>query len=205
MLKLSRQKRILSILQAEGSVELGELARLLPDVSRVTLRRDIAELAEAGSLKRTHGGAVLPDAAVLKMASRRPHLVSSEEMTSELDGLDGVILPPVTGRGADALRRQITRTGIPFLAESAAQTGDIYLGPDNHQAGLELGQVAGRALGKSRAVVLMICQPDLANTRARADGFEAGLKGAANQSPEIIRVNGQGNFRQALRVAMDAF
>lgn len=205
MLKLSRQKRILSILQAEGSVELAELARLLPDVSRVTLRRDIAELAEAGSLKRTHGGAVLPDAAVLQMAPRRPHLVASDELTSELDGLDGVILPPVSGRGADALRRQITRTGIPFLAESAAQSGGIYLGPDNREAGLELGREAARLLPQADAVVLMICQPELANTRARADGFEAGLREAAAQTPEILRVNGQGSFRQALRVALDAF
>lgn len=205
MLKLSRQKRILSILQAEGSVQLADLARALPDVSRVTLRRDIAELAEAGSLKRTHGGAVLPDAAVLRMAPRHQQLVTGDEMTSELDGLDGVILPPVSGRGADALRRQITRTGIPFLAESAAQTGGVYLGPDNRQAGLELGREAGRSLGRDQAVVLMICQPVLANTRARADGFEAGLKEVAAQVPEVIRVNGQGNFRQALRVAMDAF
>jgi len=205
MLKLSRQKRILSILQAEGSVELSELSRLLPEVSRVTLRRDIAELAEAGSLKRTHGGAILPDAVVLQMAPRRPQLVASDEITSDLDGLDGVILPPVTGRGADALRRQIARIGIPFLAESAAQTGGIYLGPDNRRAGRELGREAGIALAKSEGAVLMICQPELANTRDRADGFEAGLTETAGRTPEIIRVNGQGNFRAALRVALDAF
>lgn len=205
MLKFDRQKRILSILQAEGSVKLAELARMLPEVSRVTLRRDIAKLAEAGSLRRTHGGAVLPDATVLQMRPQRPHLVASDKMASELDGLDGIILPPVTGRAADALRRQITRAGIPFLAESAAQPGGTYLGPDNRQAGLELGREAGRALGRGGGVVLMICQPDLVNTRARADGFEAGLKETAERVPEILRVNGQGNFRQALRVAMDAF
>jgi len=205
MLKLSRQKRILSILQAQGSVELAELARMLPEVSQVTLRRDIAELAEAGSLKRTHGGAVLPDATILGPAHARPHLVASDELGSELDGLDGVILPPVSGRGADALRRQIARSEIPFLAESARQPGGTYLGPDNRQAGLELGREAGRILTRKDAVVLMICQPELANTRARADGFVEGLREVAGPTPEIIRVNGQGTFRQVLRVATDAF
>ncbi len=205
MLKLSRHKRILSILQAEGSVELAELARMLPDVSRVTLRRDIAELADTGSLRRTHGGAVLPDAELLRLQPARPRLVKTDEMSSALDGLDGVILPPITGRGAEALRRQILRTGIPYLAESAEQAGGVYLGPDNRAAGRELGREAGRTLGGGSTTVLMICQPDLANTRARADGFEAGLHEAAAGDLDVVRVNGQGSFRHALRVALDAF
>ncbi|MDJ0686823.1 MAG: substrate-binding domain-containing protein [Alphaproteobacteria bacterium] len=205
MLKLSRHKRILSVIQAEGSVELAELARMMPEVSRVTLRRDIAELAEAGSLKRTHGGAVLPDATVVRMQPAQPQLVASEELSSALDDLDAIILPPVSGRGADALRRQITRTGMPYLAESAEQAGGTYLGPDNRAAGLELGREAGRAKDGGDAVALLICQPELANTRARADGFEAGLREAMGPNVELLRVNGQGNYRQSLRVALDAF
>ena len=205
MLKFSRQKRILSILQSQGSVELSELARMLPEVSQVTLRRDIAELADAGSLKRTHGGAVLPDAAILRMETAKPRLVDTEEMSTELESLDGVILPPITGRGADALRRQICRSGLVFVAESAEQDGGTYLGPDNRAAGLELGREAGRFVGPEKAVVLMICLPHLANTRARAEGFKTGLRESARGEVEIIRVNGQGNYRQALRVAMDAF
>ena len=47
MLKERRQKRILAALNQEGSVDINELARIMPEVSRVTLRRDIADLADA--------------------------------------------------------------------------------------------------------------------------------------------------------------
>ncbi|MHA3980586.1 substrate-binding domain-containing protein [Halovulum sp. GXIMD14794] len=202
MIKHRRQKRILGILQSQGSVELAGLARMMPEVSRVTLRRDITELAEAGALKRTHGGAILPDADVL---SRETQPARLEAMVSELEGLNGIVLPPVPGRGAEALRRQICRRGLPFLAESAGQAGGIYLGPDNLAAGRELGRVAGESVGSEGALVLMVLLPELANTRARAEGFEAGIQETASGPVEFLRVNGQGSYRQALRVAQDAF
>ena len=113
VIKERRQKRILSILNSDGVVEIAQLSRSMPEVSRVTLRRDIAELAEAGALKRTHGGAKLPDAAVLKHS--RPNTLSAR--VSAIDGLDAVILPPILGPGADALRRHFRRRAIPFFAE----------------------------------------------------------------------------------------
>ncbi|MEM8822781.1 MAG: substrate-binding domain-containing protein [Pseudomonadota bacterium] len=204
MIKHLRQSRILGILRTEGTVELSSLQRLIPGVSLVTLRRDLSELAEAGALKRTHGGAVLPDADILRLPSRRPHLVASEDMGSGLEGMDGIILPPISGRGAEALRRRVARSGAPFLAESAAQDGGVYLGPDNAAAGHALGEAAGRAAAERPAVVLMICQMDLPNTRARSDGFEAGFTAAHGGSVEFIRVNGQGSYRQSLRVTLDA-
>ncbi|ROU02608.1 substrate-binding domain-containing protein [Histidinibacterium lentulum] len=203
MIKPKRHRRILSILRAEGSVDLSELARMLPEVSRVTLRRDIAELAEAGALKRTHGGALLPDADLLR--GDGPRLVTFEGISSELEDLDAIILPPVSGRGAAALRRQIARRGLPFLAESAEQEGGVYLGPDNRAAGRALGAEAGREARAAGETVLMICHPELANTRDRAEGFSGALRDTAPGRVEVIRVNGQGTYRQALRVALDAF
>ena len=144
MIKKQRQTRILSILNAENVVEISTLSRVMPEVSKVTLRRDIAELAELGALKRTHGGAVLPDAILLQNPSHTQTKTISSASSFSVDKLDAVILPPISGRGGDALRRQITRRGIPFLAESAPQQGGQYLGPDNKQAGLELGRLAGQ-------------------------------------------------------------
>jgi DeoR/GlpR family transcriptional regulator of sugar metabolism len=204
MIKHRRQLRIVEILRAEGSIEVSELTRMMPEVSEVTLRRDIAELAEAGALKRTHGGAVLPDAMVLRPEKTGPRLVTSQSVGSELEGLDAIILPPVSGRGAEALRYQIKRKKLPFLAESAEQAGGVYLGPDNLAAGLELGQFAGQSLKGPDHTVLVIHQPDLANICDRADGFEAGLKETASAPVEFIRVNGQGSYRQAYRAALDA-
>jgi DeoR/GlpR family transcriptional regulator of sugar metabolism len=204
MIKKMRQKRILSILQSEGVVDLSELCRVMPEVSRVTLRRDIAELAEAGALKRTHGGAVLPDDVLLR-ADTPARLVASDKMVSQLEGLDAIILPPISGRGSDALRRQIGRSGIPFLAESAPQAGGIYLGPDNDRAARELGGLAGHRQSQKSATVLLVCHPELANTRARSVGFEAGYRAACSGEVKFIRVNGQGSYKSALRVALDAF
>lgn len=201
MIKDRRQLRILEILNARRSVEIAELARDMPEVSQVTLRRDIAELAEAGALKRTHGGAVLPDASIVRFPGKAP----SDDVT-RVDEMDAVILPPLVGRGGEALRRQIARRGIPFLAESAPQSGGIYLGPDNFGAGRELGQLAGRQADDLNTIrLLVIGLPELENTRTRVDGFLDGLKDAFAGPIETTQINGQGSYRIAMRVAGDAF
>ena len=202
VIKQQRHVRILSVLRREGAVSLAALSQLLPEVSRVTLRRDIVELAEAGALKRRHGGAVLPDADVVSVRGVT-HLVPPSRVDA-LARADAVILPPVSGRGGSALRRQILRRGIPFLAESAAQEGGAYLGPQNAESGRALGQLAGRAARPGPIAALAICQPELSNTKARSDGFEVGLREAADRPVEVLSVNGQGSFRVALRVTMDA-
>jgi DeoR family glycerol-3-phosphate regulon repressor len=54
-----RHPEILEIARREGKVTVEGLARHF-DVTLQTIRRDLAELAEAGRLERVHGGAVLP-------------------------------------------------------------------------------------------------------------------------------------------------
>jgi DeoR/GlpR family transcriptional regulator of sugar metabolism len=115
-----------------------------------------------------------------------------------------VILPPIGGPGSDALRRRILRSGVPFLAESAPQSGGVYLGPDNLAAGRELGELAGRSEPMRPLTLLVIGQPDQANTRARAEGFEAGLRASHAGPLRVIRVNGQAVYRTSFRVALDA-
>lgn len=204
MLKERRQKRILAALGRDGAVDINELVRMMPEVSRVTLRRDIAELAEAGALKRTHGGAVLADSERLSAAYTGPTVVSPEGMPADLDSMDAVVLPPIEGRGGDALRRQIVRRGLPFLAESSAQVGGTYLGPDNYVAGFALGELAGAQASGPQITLLAVCQPELANTRARTDGFIEGFAKAFDGDVTTLRVNGKGNYKAALRVASDA-
>lgn len=53
-----RQAGILTLARAEGRVMVEDLAQRF-DVTLQTIRRDLAELAEAGHLDRVHGGAVL--------------------------------------------------------------------------------------------------------------------------------------------------
>lgn len=53
-----RQQQILSILEAKGELQLTGLRELYPELSMMTLRRDLTTLEAAGHLIRTHGGAV---------------------------------------------------------------------------------------------------------------------------------------------------
>ncbi|MBO3083700.1 DeoR/GlpR family DNA-binding transcription regulator [Cellulomonas fengjieae] len=59
MLASQRQERILAAVRAEGAARVADLVESL-DVSDMTVRRDIAELARAGLVRRVHGGAVAP-------------------------------------------------------------------------------------------------------------------------------------------------
>ncbi|WP_028044952.1 DeoR/GlpR family DNA-binding transcription regulator [Cellulomonas sp. URHE0023] len=61
MLASQRQERILAAVRTHGAARVADLVESL-DVSDMTVRRDIAELARAGLVRRVHGGAVAPDA-----------------------------------------------------------------------------------------------------------------------------------------------
>ena len=61
MISSQRQHLILSRLRTRGAVRITELSKELA-VSAMTIRRDIADLADKGLLKRVHGGAVTTSA-----------------------------------------------------------------------------------------------------------------------------------------------
>jgi DeoR/GlpR family transcriptional regulator of sugar metabolism len=67
MLAPQRQDRILAQIRAHGAVRVADLVDEL-DVSDMTVRRDIAELARTGLVRRVHGGAV-----TLEPAGRSTH------------------------------------------------------------------------------------------------------------------------------------
>jgi DNA-binding LacI/PurR family transcriptional regulator len=60
LLAAERRERLLSEVRRTGAVRASEFARTLW-VSELTIRRDIAALAEAGRVLRVHGGATLAD------------------------------------------------------------------------------------------------------------------------------------------------
>ncbi|SFJ83261.1 DeoR/GlpR family DNA-binding transcription regulator [Cellulomonas sp. KH9] len=60
MLATQRRERILDEVRVHGAVRVSDLVVAL-DVSDMTVRRDIAELARDGLVRRVHGGAVAPD------------------------------------------------------------------------------------------------------------------------------------------------
>ena len=59
MMQEVRQASILNILHENGSVKIKDLAKQF-DVSIVTVRRDLDELAADGLVTKVYGGAVMP-------------------------------------------------------------------------------------------------------------------------------------------------
>lgn len=57
-MKSLRQKKMLDFIQVKGSVTVKELCALCPDVSLMTIHRDLDDLAKKGDIVRTHGGAI---------------------------------------------------------------------------------------------------------------------------------------------------
>src|SRR5665647_3482807 len=57
MLAQQRQEQILADIRSRGAVRVADLVVSL-DVSDMTIRRDIADLARHGLVRRVHGGAV---------------------------------------------------------------------------------------------------------------------------------------------------
>jgi len=72
MLAVERHRRILDLVQAQGSIRTVELAQAL-EVTEETVRRDFEKLELEGQLVRAHGGAVRLD------ANRRDLPLSSRE------------------------------------------------------------------------------------------------------------------------------
>ena len=70
MLTEERRELILDRLRADGKVVAAELSAAL-DVSPDTVRRDLRDLAEAGLLRRVHGGALPPAVGARPWAVRR--------------------------------------------------------------------------------------------------------------------------------------
>lgn len=57
MKQYERRESVFAIVQEAGSVSIADLQSAFPDVSPVTLRRDLNYLDSRGLVKRTHGGA----------------------------------------------------------------------------------------------------------------------------------------------------
>jgi DNA-binding LacI/PurR family transcriptional regulator len=137
---MQRRERLMIELQRHGAVRVAELAELL-QVSEITVRRDIAALAQARLLTKVHGGAVLPT--VLAPAPRRarrpatrftlgmvvptldffwPPVITGARTAAAVLGVDIRLRGSSYDAGED--RRQITR-----LLESEHISG-LLLAPD---------------------------------------------------------------------------
>lgn len=77
MFALERQKKILEILDAEGSVQVSKLSLVL-DVTEETVRRDLEKLEKQECLTRTHGGAIPIDESSYELSLEKRKHTNSE-------------------------------------------------------------------------------------------------------------------------------
>ncbi|MBR7836939.1 DeoR/GlpR family transcriptional regulator [Actinospica durhamensis] len=68
MLPVQRRESVLAELRAHGTLRVADVARAL-GVSTVTMRRDIAQLADEGVIERVHGGIRLPRGVAVQPAA----------------------------------------------------------------------------------------------------------------------------------------
>jgi len=61
MLATARRRKILELIQAEGSILVSEMSKRF-QVTEETIRRDLDKLESEGKVIRTHGGAIINEA-----------------------------------------------------------------------------------------------------------------------------------------------
>ena len=112
----ARRREIAERLQALGAVSVADVESRF-GVSPMTARRDLAELERRGVLRRTHGGAVLPQNAAHEDSFGRRLKVASESKRRLAEGAVALLSPRETvfldsSTTSYFVARQIVETGI---------------------------------------------------------------------------------------------
>ncbi|BDZ41042.1 hypothetical protein GCM10025865_03410 [Paraoerskovia sediminicola] len=92
MLASQRHERLLAEIRRSGAVRIADAAATL-DVSDMTVRRDLADLAERGLVEKVHGGAVLPHATVHEPGYSAKSTQSTAEKEAIADAAIALVSP----------------------------------------------------------------------------------------------------------------
>ncbi|MFE6735195.1 substrate-binding domain-containing protein [Microbacterium sp. NPDC057650] len=145
MIAEERRERILREIVLRGRMEVADFA-LRTGLSGMTIRRDLAVLADRGLIRRVHGGAVLPETADAPAVGSRG--IGSSSRPAATVGLivpdAGYYFPPMI-RGA---------------GEAAHAAGiRIVLGTTNYDPREEIHQLTRLAAGDVDAIMLITARP----------------------------------------------
>lgn len=136
VLASQRQAAILAILRRDGGVRIVDVADSF-DVSEMTARRDIAELAGRGLVRRVHGGAV-----DVRHAAHEPGFSAKAELrTAEKQAIAGAALREISRGDAVALSAGTTTflaaqllAGSPALRPLTVVTNSLRVATVLHDA-----------------------------------------------------------------------
>ena len=198
-----RHAQIVDLTEARGFISVKELATCC-QVSEVTIRRDLEQLDRQGRLRRTYGGAsaVRPPAEPLPEPRTAAAPAAGGSLVERVDVLVATPVDPTFDRAL--LDRGATR-GIPIIAESAAVAGARTLvAVDNFQAGVALGRWAGsHAAQREKPVRVLDLGYHLDNTRARSQGFIAGLRETLPAAEIVLSIGTQSTRQSAYQLTGD--
>src|SRR5262245_54386633 len=156
MLAETRRRRLLELITRQGYATLDELVRVLA-VSESTIRRDLEALDLAGSIKRTHGGAVyagevramppFDERTATAAAEKRAIGQAAAAMLNDGDTvlLDGGTTTLEIARALIGRRIQVVTNSLPIaqLLASSQQTDLILVGGYVYpRTGVALGPLA---------------------------------------------------------------
>jgi len=145
MLTEERRERILRELMLRGHVNVNELAARA-GLSGMTIRRDLAVLAERGLVRRVHGGAVPTEAADAPVTG--PHGIGTANRPLATVGL---IVPDAAYYFRDVIR------GVKIAAREAGLR--LVLGVTNYTAAEESRQLKQLAAKGVDAILLVTATP----------------------------------------------
>jgi DeoR/GlpR family transcriptional regulator of sugar metabolism len=197
VLPASRQDAIADHLRSTGSVTIAEVEALF-DVSAVTVRRDLAELERRGSVRRTHGGAVLPATSRSEREDDRPEhepeliRALAEAALAGLAPSESVFLD--SSPASLEVARKIVDAGLPMtvLTNSARVVHLVFThaapglslialgGILRRRSGSFVGPATVRAIGEHFAdrLFLGVARVTPAGVLTEADPLEAEIKRA---------------------------
>lgn len=213
-----RQKEILDTLHREGRVEVPELAERL-DISAITIRRDLDQLAAAGALRRVRGGAVtvslrgegLPfdvravDESALKsrLAEAATALIADGEAVAVDSGTTGAAAAvALAGRRVTAMPFSVQ--GIAALAAGSSVTLLLPGGSVRRPEGTIVGPLAQQTLTGLRfdTTILTCCAAAPAVGVTAYDLDDAAVKRALHAAAQrtILIAEGAKFTRSAMAV-----
>jgi DeoR family transcriptional regulator, fructose operon transcriptional repressor len=156
MLAETRRRHLLELITRQGYATLDELVKVL-DVSESTIRRDLEALDLAGSIKRTHGGAVytgevrsmpaFDERTGTAVAEKRAIGLATAALLEDGDTvlLDGGTTTLEVARALIGRRVQVVTNSLPIaqLLASSQQTDLILIGGYIYpRTGVALGPLA---------------------------------------------------------------
>jgi DeoR/GlpR family transcriptional regulator of sugar metabolism len=191
MLAQQRQAIILDLVHRDGGVRLRDLMRRL-GVSDMTVRRDLADLAERGLVEKVHGGAIQPAGTTAAspradaVAAIAQHALDFVEPGSAIALSNGPLVAALavalTDRPAMTVVTNSLQVAAVLHATRPARHTVVVLGGVREASGALVGPIAEAAAGRLNVDALFL---DAHGMTTRA-GFTAGSLAAAGVGRRLV-------------------